>query len=64
MADDQDMSIGTPLKVIGKPPTVVLSAALEARVAALLRGGLTSARPSARERRRDAGLLVAGPASA
>ena len=35
-ADDLGMSIGAPVKVIGRPPTVVLSDELEARVAALL----------------------------
>ncbi|MFN2543940.1 MAG: hypothetical protein ABR600_05125 [Actinomycetota bacterium] len=31
------MSIGAGVKIIGRPPTVILSAALEARVAAVLR---------------------------
>ena len=57
-ADDPGMESMSSVKVIGKPPTVVLTAALEARVADLL--GSLRPRRIPRSPRADHALLSLG----
>jgi hypothetical protein len=56
------MALSPPVKVIGRPPTVVLSAELEARVAAVLSIGNHRPRATGPERIDPAVICVRPPA--